>query len=81
MVFLLVGTFDEAPFSGPEQIANPRVLGAASYGLKAIQQSFAKSLALVLPLLIPIPLLSMNKSIENCSPEELELEALESVLL
>jgi hypothetical protein len=35
--FLLVGTFDGAPHSVREQIVNPRILGAASHGLRAIQ--------------------------------------------
>jgi len=48
-IFLLVSTFDGVPFSVQEQIDNPRILGAASLGLQAIQQSFAKSLAVVYP--------------------------------
>jgi hypothetical protein len=79
--FLLVGTFDGAPFSVREQIVNPRILGAASRGLRAIQQSFAKSLAFILPSLTPLPSLPINQSTENYPSEESELVASESVPL
>jgi hypothetical protein len=79
--FLLVVTFDEAPCSIREQIANPRILGVASRELRAIQQTFAKSRAFVMPLLNPLPSLPMNKRIEEYPPEEVESVPLKSVPL
>jgi len=79
--FLLVGTFDEAPFTVREQISNPRRLGASSRGLRGVQRSFAESLAHVMPWLIQPPSLPSNESMEEHPHEELESSQQESLPL